>query len=275
MDLKTLQELPPWDWPTGTGKALLDVLRDPAAGAADRLAAAELAGEFTVINDALVKALLSIVSSGDESEALRGRAALSLGPALEYAYTNEDEESEDDQVISDATYREIKQALHDLYGDATIPKDVRRDILEASVRAPQEWHREAIQKAHARDDEDWKLTAVFGMRFMRGFDEQILEALNSRNPDIRHEALCAAGNWGLERAWPHVIALINSESTDKRFLLAAIEAAAAIRPDEACEILADFADDDDEDVAEAARDALALASAAVDDDDDDFDDESF
>jgi hypothetical protein len=269
MDLKTLQAVPPWEWPSGTDKTLLKVLRDPAADASDRLVAAELAGEISVINDALVKALLSIVSNGEEDEALRCHAVLALGPALEYAYTNEGEEDEDDRAISEATFQDVRKALRALFDDATIPNRVRRCILEASIHAPQEWHREAIQSAYLHDDQDWMQTAVFGMRFVRGFDEQILESLNNRNPEIRYEAVCAAGNWGLEAAWPHVVAIVNAEDTEKRFLLAAIEAISVIRPDEAYEILADFADDEDEDVAEAARDALAMASALADDDDDD------
>ena len=58
--------------------------------------------------------------------------------------------------------------------------------------------------AYSSDDEDWKLTAVFAMRSVRGFDGQILEALESENEDIHYEAVCAAGNWELEAAWSHV-----------------------------------------------------------------------
>lgn len=275
MDLKTLQDVPPWDWPSDTGKTLLEILRDSPADASNRLAAATLAGDFTVLNDELCQALVAIVSNGEETDALRVQAALSLGPALEYTDTYGFEEGEEDQLILESTFEEIKRTLQRLYDDSTIPKEVRRRILEASIRAPQDWHREAVQTAYACDDEDWKLTAVFCMRFVRGFEERILEALNSRNPDIRYEAVCAAGNWGLDEAWPHVVALVNAEDTDKRFLLAAIDAVAGIRPDEAYEILADFADDDDEDVAEAARDALAMTEEnAGDFDDDDDDDDS-
>ena len=85
MDLRTLRKIPPWDWPEGTGKMFLDILRDDQAAEGDRLLAAELAGDFTVINDELVDALLSILRSGDESETLRGKAVISLGPVLEHA----------------------------------------------------------------------------------------------------------------------------------------------------------------------------------------------
>jgi hypothetical protein len=52
-------------------------------------------------------------------------------------------------------------------------------VLEASVRAPQDWHLDAIREAYSSTDEAWSLTAVFCMRFVRGFNEQILEALES------------------------------------------------------------------------------------------------
>ena len=34
MDLKTLNDIPPWDWPEGTGTMLLDILRSDAASEA-------------------------------------------------------------------------------------------------------------------------------------------------------------------------------------------------------------------------------------------------
>jgi hypothetical protein len=49
---------------------------------------------------------------------------------------------------------------------------VRRRVLEASVRAPQDWHQEAIREAYSSGDESWRLTAVFCMRFVRGFKDQ-------------------------------------------------------------------------------------------------------
>jgi len=102
MDLETLKDTPPWDWPEEAGDVFLGVLRDHQADGSDRLLAAELAGDSVVINDELVDALLSILCSNDESEELRGRAAISLGPALEYAYMDEFEDP-DDVPISEKT----------------------------------------------------------------------------------------------------------------------------------------------------------------------------
>ncbi len=274
MDLKILQDTPPWDWPESAGQTLREILRDVRADTSDRLVAAELAGEMTVIDDEGVDVLLSIVRSRDEPEQLRAKAAISLGPVLEQADMDGFEELYD-VPITETTFRKIQKSLRKLYMDADVPKEVRRRILEASVRAPQDWHREAIRAAYSSDDEDWKLTAVFSMRYVRGFNKQILEALKSGNPDIHYEAVCAAGNWALDAAWPHVTALVASGDTDKPLLLAAIDAVASMRPLEAGVILVDLADSDDEEIAEAASEALAMAEGAPYDEDDDDEDDDF
>ncbi len=269
MDLNILKDTPPWDWPEDAGKMLLEILTEDQADASGRILAAELAGDFTVINDELVDALLSIIQGDDESEELRGKAAISLGPVLEHADIDGFDDP-DDVPISEETFRKIQESLHRFYLDATVPKDVRRRILEASVRAPQSWHQDAVRAAYPSDDEDWRLTAVFSMRWVRGFDSQILEALESNNQDIHYQAVCAAGNWGVDAAWSHISRLISAQGTDKPLLLAAIDAAASIRPQEAGMILVDLADSDDEDIVEAAHEAMAMAEALSNDE---FDDE--
>jgi hypothetical protein len=264
MDLKTMKDTPPWDWPEGAGKVLLKILRDDRADESDCLLAAELAGNGTVINEELVAALLSIVRSGEEPEQLRAKAAISLGPVLEQADMDGFEDS-DDLAISEDTFRGIQDSLCKLYMDTDVPKEVRRRILEASVRARQDWHQDAIRAAYSSDDEEWKLTAVFSMRWVRGFDDLILEALESANPEIHYEAVCAAGTWELDAAWTHVAALVTSKDTDKALLLAAVDAVSSIRPKEAGVILVDLTDGDDEDVVEAAYEAMAMAEGPSDD----------
>ena len=273
MNLKNLKDTPPWDWPKGTGKTLLDILRDDRPSESDLLLATELAGDFTVINAELVDALLSILRSGDKPETVRGTAAISLGPVLEHADTQGFEDA-DDLPITERTFHRIQESLRKLYMDATVPQEVRRRILEASVRAPQNWHPDAVRAAYGSDDEVWRLTAVFCMRFVRGFDEQIVEALDSTNPDIHYEAVLAAGNWEVAAAWPHVAALVTSEETEKPLLLAAIDAVASIRPHEARELLDGLADSDDEDIVAAVHEAMAMAAGlSGQDEDDELDDD--
>lgn len=258
LELISMTKLPPWEWPENSEQILLGVLNDASADASDRLLAAELAGELPASMDELADALLSIVQSEDESEDLRAGAAIALGPTLEYAYLS-DFEDPDEEAISEVMYLKINEALHKLYLDSTVSEEVRRRILEGSVRAPQDWHGDAIRAAYTSEKENWRLTAVFCMRYVHGFEDQILEALDSEDPDMLYEAVCAAGNWRLDDAWPRLTALFASEETDRDVLFAAIEAVTDIRPQEAGVILVDLADSEDEEIAEAATEAMVLA----------------
>ena len=273
MDLKTLLETPPWDWPRDAGWTLRKVLVDQGANESDRLIAAELAGDSTVTNDDLAYALLTVVCSADEPDQLRARAAISLGPALGQADTDGFEDP-DDVPIREPTFRHIQSSMEKLYLDDSTPKEVRRRILEASVRAPETWHQNAIKDAYSSGDEAWMLTAVFSMRWVRGFDDQILAALKSDDLEIHIEAVHAAGNWEIDAAWLHLVELINDAHTPKPLLLAAIGAIGSIRPAEAGEILVDLGDSDDEEVAETAIEAMAQSGIdAGEEEDEDEDDQ--
>ena len=270
MDLKTLLDTPPWDWPRDAGRTFWRILVDQRANESDRLVAAELAGDFTVINDDLADTLLTIAGSADEPEQLRARATISLGPVLEQADTDGFEDP-DDVPITERTFRNIQDSLEKLYRDTSTPKEVRRRSLEASVRAPQTWHQDSIRHAYSSGDKEWMLTAVFSMRWVRGFDDQILLALKSGDPEIQYEAVNAAGNWELDAAWSHIVELLNDAHSPKPLLLAAIGAVGSIRPAEAREILVDLADSDDEEIAEAIAEAMAAAKVPIDEDDDEED----
>src|ERR1700733_15756147 len=267
VDLKTLMDTPPWDWPSDAGKMFQKILNDSLAQESDRLMAAELAGDSTVINDDLADVLMAIVRDAEESEKLRAGAAISLGAVLEQADMDGFEDP-DDVPISERTFHNIQDTLHRHYLDKSNPKEVRRRILEASVRAPQDWHQNAIMAAYASGDKGWMLTAVFSMRWVRGFDNQILEALKSADSEIHYEAVIAAGNWELNAAWPHIIALLNHAGTPKPLLLAA---ASSIRLQEAGEILIELAASDDEEIAEAADEAIAMSEPMSDEEDDEHD----
>lgn len=236
MKLAALSNMPPWEWPAEADKIILEVLQDKTASDSDRLLAAGMAGDATVVNDVMADALLSIVSSDIEPDELRSRAAIALGPALEYGYIDGFEDP-DDVPITEAMFSKIQDSFRHVFTVDSTPKIVQRRILEASVRAPVDWHADTVQDAYVRDDEDWKLTAVFCMQFIRGFDNQILESLSDEKPEIVYEAVCGAGNWAIDAAWSRIAALVTSEETDRDLLLAAIEAVASIRPQEASIIL--------------------------------------
>ncbi|MGA8104912.1 MAG: hypothetical protein WB869_22335, partial [Candidatus Acidiferrales bacterium] len=61
MDLKALKDTPPWDWPEDTAEKLVRVLQDEQVAESDRLLATEMAGDFTVVNEELVEALLTLL----------------------------------------------------------------------------------------------------------------------------------------------------------------------------------------------------------------------
>jgi hypothetical protein len=70
-----------------------------------------------------------------------------------------------------------------------------------------------------------------------------------------------------------VSALVEDPATPKPLLIAAIEAVGGIRPKEATDLLVDFADSDDEDIAEAADEAMMVAEGEASPDDYDEDEE--
>jgi hypothetical protein len=274
VDLRDLLDTPPWDWPPDTARRFLDVLNDRQASASDRLIAAQHAGDLVVVNDELCAALMGIVSAADELEQLRTAAVVSLGPALEQGYTFEFGEDPDDVPISEHTFHGIQAALRKLFPTESVPKMLRRRILEVSVRSPEDWHREAIRQAYSSGDRDWVLTSVFAMQYVRGFDDWILEALRSSDPDIHYEAVCAAGNRELGAAWDHIFALVDDSDTPRPIRLAAIEAIGSIRPQEARGVLIDLTESDDEEIVEAAEEALALVEPEDLEDDEEEDDDT-
>jgi hypothetical protein len=88
MDLKILKDTPPWGWPENDGKLFLNTLRDPKAAPSDRLLAAELAGDYTVINDELARALLTTVAETRQPEDHCGRAKTVIPWELSYTQSH-------------------------------------------------------------------------------------------------------------------------------------------------------------------------------------------
>jgi len=266
MDLKTLYEtIPPWDWPKDEGRIFQEILDNQSAELSDRLLAAEMAGNLVVFNDALAKTLLSIVGNNEEPIELRARAAISFGPAFEHVDLYEFDDA-DDIVLSEGIVREVQESFKKFYYDAGFPKEVRRRILEAAVRAPLDWHPAAVRAAFASGDENWQCTAVFCMQFIQGFDQQILEALESESPDVRYEAVLAAGHWNLVKTWPTIAHLAADPDIDKTMLLAVIDAAANIGLPKSITFLEKLLYSDDDDIVDAAHEALEMLEG------DEFDD---
>jgi hypothetical protein len=270
VDFHKLQQLPPWEWPESAGSTLRRTLLDTTVSTADRSLAAELAGDCPALDDSLLAALLQVVRNEAEPTRLRANAAIALGPVLETVDLNGFDDP-DVGSISELTFRRIDETLRGLYCDERAPSEVRRSALEAAVRAPQDWHAAAIRAALASDDAAWRVTAVFCMRFVRGFEKEILAALDATQPQLRLQAVHAAGAWELQGAFERVATLIRPPTPDKALLLAAIEAAANLRPKAAPELLSKLEESRDEDIAAAVEEALAIAGAREDDSEDEAD----
>jgi hypothetical protein len=240
-------------------------VRNRTSGEEQRLLAVQLASSITVMNDEIARALIAILLDPAEPEDLRGRAAISLGPALEELDLEspvlDGFDDPEDELVSPAAAKQIRESLREAYRDGAAPKEVRRRALEASVRSPEEWHSGAVRAAYHSGDVEWQLTAVFCMAYVAGFDDEILEALESDAPELRYQAVRAAGNWALKRAWPHVRSIVRNEKADRELLLAAIEAVANIRPGQAGDVLSPLLNSDDEEVVEAVSEALGMAGA--------------
>ena len=274
LGLHVLRETPPWEWPKSAPETFKAVLTNTAATESDRILAAELAGDFVAINDDLAETLLKILADSNESEQLRGRAAISFGAALEHCDLNGFDDPYDTPPITEEVFQMIQIVLKHVYDSEGTPKLVKRRCLEAAVRAQEPWQSEAVRRAYESQDPDWMLTAVFCMGYLQGFEKEILEALQSPNELIHREAVEAAGEKEIDQAWKHVYQLLeHAERVPKALVLAAIGAVANIRQDTpSLEILNHLVDSDDKEISDAADEALSLAGAYTEFDEDDLDD---
>lgn len=268
MDVTFLSLIPAWEWPEDAGETLLRALRDDTRDQQERLLAAELASSIVVMNDDIAAALLSLVRDPDQAEEIRGTAAIALGPTLEQLYLELDAfEEPEDELVSAGTADAIRNTLREIYLDAEAPRDVRRRALEAAIRYPADWHANAVRAAYYSGDAAWKLTAVFSMVHIRGFEREILEVLESGGGELQRHAVKAAGNWEIDAAWPHVRSILLADRVDKPLLIAAIDAVTTLRPQEAPELLHEWMDSEDEEIADAVSEALVMAEGLANSED--------
>jgi hypothetical protein len=266
MDLKRLNTMLSWKWPKDAHDRILSVLMDHKALPPDRLLAAKMASDYAVLSDTIAYALLHIAKDSCSTVPLRCQAVESLGPPLEQFDIYADDEF-DKVPISEEMFIFLQKSLRKLYLNGDVPEKVRRRSMEASVHAPQGWHQSAVRAAYFCRDLDWKLTSVFCMSYVKGFDDLIVESLHTENQSILYYAVRAAGNWSVDKAWPHMAALVQSKKTSKSLLLAAIDAVVYIRPHMTSKILRSLTFSKDQEIVEAANEALFLAAGPWDRDD--------
>lgn len=263
---------PPLESFDETSRALVEALRsgDPAVQEPAIEAIAE------VVDDALSRELERFARDDGNDLELRARALIALGPALQMCWETEEddgslappppdasiiEQALYDHPLSDVAYREIRNGLRRIYHDATLPKLVRRRALEAAVRAPRSWQRDAVMAAFRSGDPDWRVTAIFSMGYLGGlreggFDEEIHEAFTADDPLARRQAILASGTAGVDRMATPLLELAVDPCAEGEDRLAAIISLAEMMPDGADDVLERITDDPDREIAEAAEAAV-------------------
>lgn len=276
-ELTNLELGPYEDWPPNAGTTVLAGLRSGDALTVER--AARLA--WPVMNGELVDELLLLVE-GDSTPEIRATAAIAFGPVLEDEY----ETAELGEVVQrlgtlagalgPEVVGRIQASLRRVFEDESQPKLVRRRAMEASVRGPMEWHADAVRSVAGLDDEDWKVTSLFCMGHLEGFDDEVMATLRSSEGDVLLQAVQAAGQLALEEAGRTVLDLASSDETPEELRVEAIYAVAGIRPEGGDDLLQALTQHDDDEIATAAEDALDeyfMDDDDLDDEDEDWDDE--
>ncbi len=244
---------------------------------------AEAIEELTLrMDDEVARAFLDVASS-DAEEGIRADTIVGLGPIIDEAGLDFDDEDEqgfalDPELgppISREMFETVVREVRGLYEDEGQPKLVRRRAFEVLVRDPQPWLAAEIRKHYASDDPEWKVSGIFGMGYVAGFDKEIAAAVSSESGKLLFEAVRAAGSMDVAGAAQRIRELVTSQTVDSDLRLIAIDALPNVDRD-SFDLLKRLSRSDDEEVAaaaEAALDELSIAESFDDEDDEDFDDE--
>ena len=235
--------------------ALLDALTAP-----DETVRAEAREELGLLmDDDIARAYLEVIARNPVEEIVAD-TIVGLGPIIEEAGIDFDEDSELEEAdelgpeISRETFETIIREIRAVYADQKRPKLVRRRAFEVLVRDPKPWQADEIRRLFATDDREWKLTAIFGMGTVPGFDREIAALVDTAEGDVLFEAIRAAAQMEVTEVAMRVRDLAQS-GKDKEIQLAAIEALPHVDPK--CQnLLEKLAGSKDRPVADAARAAL-------------------
>lgn len=231
---------------------------------------------WPVMDEEIAMELLRLLES-DAAPEVRAAAAIAFGPVLEDECLDDDWDPDGGRLGDHLGPRVLGRApetLRRLFEDESQPKLVRRRALEASVRSPMDWQKDATGSIAGSDDEDWRVTALFCMGHLQGFEAQVLEAVRSASGDVRLQAVQAAGELELAAAGELVMALAASDDTEEDLRVEAIYAVAGIRPDGGDDLLHALVEHENDEIATAAEDALDEYFMDVRDLDDAFDEDA-
>jgi HEAT repeat protein len=187
-------------------------------------------------------------AENDPDDAVRGKAVSVLGIYIYEAVVNLN--------LGESLYREVRKFLLDLASDPEEALVVRRNAIEAlSFESDEDVH-DLIEWAYQHEDREMRMSAVFAMgrsQSSRWFDA-ILTELDSTEPELRADAVNAAGEACLTEATPKLRMLARDPERSVR--LAAIWALAHTGGPGALETIEMCLHTEDEEVRRVARNAL-------------------
>jgi HEAT repeat protein len=237
----------------------LATLRDPEP----RVRMAALDGLWEYDDRALIPVLIDMMQSDDDMD-VRATAAMSLGHFVVLGEFGS---------LSPADVALMEEALAGAINDAAEAEDVRARALESLGARSEPWVADLISDAYSSGSQRMQASAIHAMGRSCDVDwlPDVIEQLQSEEPELRYEAATAAGMIADEAVVPHLAFLVHDE--DAEVQETAIEALAEIGGSEARAILMRLLSTGDEWVQDAAREALAnMELAGADEaDEPDFD----
>jgi len=199
----------------------------------------------------LLPTFLELLSKDSAAE-VRSAAATALGS---YIYLGEIEE------LPEETLHEVEEELLSVANGPDMA-EVRRHALESLGYSSRVEVPPMIEAAYYSGQDDWITSALFAMG--RSADEVwvplVVEMLESDNPELRWEAIRAAGELEARETVPRLVELLNEEDPD--IYSAAIWSLSQIGGEGVRDLLeqmyAETEDDDELDLIEEALDNLAF-----------------
>lgn len=226
-------------------------LRDPEP----RVRSAALEGLWEYEDRDLIPILVDLMQ-GDDDAGVRAAAALGLGRFVvlgEFGSLRP----------SDLTL--VEDALADSINDLAETEEVRARALESIGARSEPWVRDLITDAYSSGSHRMQVSALHAMGRSCDADwlPDVIQQLQSDDPELRYEAATAAGMIGDEAAVPHLSFLVHDD--DDEVQETAIEALAEIGGPEARAIIVGLLSSGDEWLQEAASEALASMDLAGND----------
>jgi HEAT repeat protein len=235
----------------------LATLRDPDP----RVRMAALDGLWEYEGRELIPVLIDLMQA-DDDEGVRATAAMSLGHFVVLGEFGS---------LSQADVARMEEALTETFNDTAESEEVRARALESLGARGEPWVADMISDAYSSGSHRMQASAIHAMG--RSCDAEwlpdVIQQLQSEDPELRYEAATAAGMIADESVVPHLAFLVHDE--DAEVQETAIEALAEIGGLEARAVLVRLLSTGDEWVQDAAREALANMELSGTDDSDDPD----